>query len=84
MDDIVIFSKNIEQHLEQVEEILSALHAAGLSLKFRKCRLFQDNIRYLGYIVKPGSLEIDQTLKKSIRAAKPPQLLHMSEAILVR
>lgn len=48
LDAIIIFSKDSETHLQDVERILSALQAAGFSLKLRKFHLFKDSVQYLG------------------------------------
>jgi hypothetical protein len=36
LDDIIIFSKNFEEHLEHLEEVLTRIYRAGLSLKLKK------------------------------------------------
>ena len=72
LDDIIIFSKNKEDHLRHVEQILSAMHCAGVTLKLSKCSFFTDRVKYLGHIIKPGRLEIDTAHVKSLREAKPP------------
>ncbi len=37
IDDVVIFSRNEEEHLTHVDDILTALGKAGISLKWEKC-----------------------------------------------
>ena len=54
LDDIVIFAKNEEEHLQRMEEVFQRLIRAGLKLKPRKCRLFHREAEYLGHIVSEG------------------------------
>ena len=72
IDDIVIYSKTVEDHLRHVDEIFTALGEAGVTLKISKCRFFSDTVEYLGHIIKPGKLEIDLAHTASLREAKPP------------
>lgn len=73
IDDVVIFSKSVREHISHVDELLTDLELAGISLKFRKCEFFHDRIKYLGHIIRPGVLEIDASLTKSLREAHPPK-----------
>ena len=52
LDDIIIFSKNKEDHLRHVEQVLSAMNCAGVTLKLSKCSFFTDRVKYLGHIIK--------------------------------
>ena len=73
IDDVVIFSGSAEQHLEDVDTILTELGKAGITLRFDKCLFFTDHVRYLGHIVRPGTLEVDQSHVKSLLEAEPPK-----------
>ena len=44
LDDIVIFSKNLDSHLERLEAVFLKLEKAGLKLKPSKCELFQQQL----------------------------------------
>ena len=72
LDDFIIYSKSVEEHIDHVDEILTALDTAGITLKIKKCRFFSEEVEYLGHIIKPGHLEIDKTNTASLREAKPP------------
>ena len=58
-DDIIIFSKSWEGHIVHVDKIMSALGKAGVKLKLRKCEFFVENIKSLGHVFRPSTLEID-------------------------
>lgn len=58
LDDIIIFSKNNEQHLKNIEEVLSTLYATGMSLKLKKCLWFTTKVKYLWQTITPHKLSI--------------------------
>ncbi len=72
LDDVIIFSNSVEDHIRHVDEILTALGEAGVTLKISKCRFFTKKVEYLGHFVSPGSLEADTTNVKCLKDAVPP------------
>ena len=51
LDDIIIFSKNEEEHLKHIEIIFQKLKEAGLKLKESKCDFYKKEIHYLGHLI---------------------------------
>ena len=51
LDDIVVFSSSITQHLQRLEVVLSRLHQEGLKVKLGKCAFFQKEVGYLGHVI---------------------------------
>ena len=51
MDDIIIFSRTWEEHLEHLEEVFKQLKHADLKTKCSKCKFFKFEVHYLGYLV---------------------------------
>ena len=51
LDDIIIFSKNEEEHLKHIEIIFQKLKEAGLKLKESNCDFFKKEIHYLGHLI---------------------------------
>ena len=51
LDDIIIFSKTEEEHLQHLEEIFVRLRKFGLKMKCEKCSFFKKHIQYLGHLV---------------------------------
>lgn len=51
LDDIIIFGKSWEQHLERLELVFQRLRAVNLKLKPSKCHLLRSTVGILGHIV---------------------------------
>ena len=51
LDDIIIYSKTLEEHLKRPEAVFRKLSKAGLKLKLSKCKFFKSEITYLGHSV---------------------------------
>ncbi|XP_014674249.1 PREDICTED: RNA-directed DNA polymerase homolog [Priapulus caudatus] len=65
LDDLAIFTKTFDEHLEVLEEVFQRLHKAGLKLQPSKCNLCKDQIIFLGHHVsrlgiKPDPLNIQK------------------------
>lgn len=69
LDDIIIFSDNIDEHLKQIEQILTVLRQARMTPRLNKCFFMQKRIEYLGHIVKTGELYV---ANKVIEEMEPP------------
>ena len=72
LDDIIIFSKTEEEHLQHVEEIFTRLHNFGLKIKREKCSFFKKHIQYLGHLVSERGFEPLSEKLESIRKMPVP------------
>ncbi len=55
LDDIVVYSSSVEQHLERLEVVLSRLEHENLKVKMEKCAFFSDRGEVFGpYYIGPG------------------------------
>ena len=59
LDDIIIFSKTFEEHLERLENVFKQLEHHGLKLKGSKCEFFKTQVQYLGHIVSDKGVQPD-------------------------
>ena len=59
LDNIIIYSKTFEEHVEYITKILEKLREANLIIKLRKCKFFETEIPFLGYIVGRHRLRLD-------------------------
>lgn len=60
LDDVIIFSNTFDEHVGHVREVLSVLQEAGLSLKLNKCTFFSSKVDYLGHVIRPGKLAVEE------------------------
>ena len=72
LDDVIIFSKDIESHLKDVDEVLRLLHQAGVTLKLKKCSWFTKKVHYLGHDITPGKLAVAKAPTDSFAKATFP------------
>jgi len=56
LDDILIYSKDMESHKQHVQEVLCRLRLHGLFAKPEKCEFHSDLVEYLGYHLSPDGL----------------------------
>ncbi len=49
LDDVVIYSKNMEEHVQHLDWILDQLKQAGLKIKVEKCEFAKSEIKLLGH-----------------------------------
>ena len=56
LGDIIIFSKNEEDHLRHLEEVFCQLRQAGLKMKCLKCDFFKSEIHYLGHPISADGI----------------------------
>ena len=57
LDDIIIFSKTEEEHLEHLEIIFNRIREAGLKLKLKKCSFFKKYIQYLRHLISNEGIQ---------------------------
>jgi transposase InsO family protein len=73
LDDIMIASKSLEQHLMSIEMLLRKCEEVNLKLKPGKCSFANSSIRYLGYIVDSKGRHIDEEKLTPLLRTSPPE-----------
>ena len=67
LDDILIYSENLEEHRQHVKEVLKRLRKHKLYVSSPKCSFHQDKIEFLGYIISTASLQMDESKVQTTR-----------------
>ncbi|GBG62048.1 hypothetical protein CBR_g28524 [Chara braunii] len=67
LDDILIFSKSMEEHLKHLEEVLAILKKTQLHLNLEKSEFGRDSVIYLGHRLSAAGLEPEATKIEVIR-----------------
>jgi hypothetical protein len=52
-DDILIYSKSLEAHMDHLRAVFGALRAAHLFANPEKCTFCTERVSFLGYVVTP-------------------------------
>ena len=72
LDDIIIFSNSLEEHLTHLREVLLRLRNAGLKLKSDKCDFMREKVNYLGHIISGKGIQPDpKTVEKVVNFRIP-------------
>lgn len=72
LDDIVVFSSSVAQHVERLEVALSCLECEGLKVKLSKSAFFQREVRYLGHVISAPGVSTDPSKIEAIAKWKCP------------
>ena len=59
LDDILVYSKNEEEHEEHLRLTLQLLREHQLYVKLSKCDFYRDRIQYLGHIISEEGICMD-------------------------
>ena len=51
LDDILIYSRSMEEHIQHIQQVLETLRTNKLYLKASKCSFAQQSLEYLGHII---------------------------------
>ena len=72
IDDILVTGKSQEEHLLNLDKVLTKLQEAGLKLKRSKCVFMADSVEYLGYVIDKQGLHPTASKVKAIKEAPTP------------
>nr|GFB08464.1 hypothetical protein [Tanacetum cinerariifolium] len=81
IDDIMIYSKNKEEHGERLKTILKLLKDEKLYAKFSKCDFWLDYVQFIGHVIDSSGIHVDPTRLKPSKV-RPRRLRRQSALIL--
>lgn len=58
LDDVIVISKTLEENTQHVDEVLTALRDARVTLRLQKYDHFKNTVQYLGHDNTPGKLGV--------------------------
>jgi len=82
IDDIVVYSKSYEEHINHLDRVLEAIEKSGITLSPSKCHLFYGSILLLGHKVSRLGLSTHQEKVKAIVELECPKKLSQLQAFL--
>ncbi|RXN13805.1 Retrovirus-related Pol polyprotein from transposon 412 [Labeo rohita] len=82
IDDLIVFSKTLEEHELRLVQVLNRLKEYGLKLSPEKCCFFQTSVRYLGHVVSKDGVETDPAKVEALKTWPRPTNLKELRAFL--
>ena len=81
-DDILIFSRTLESHVEHLREVLLVLRAQHLFANFKKCHFCSESVVFLDFIVGKDGLQVDEEKIKAIQYWPQPTTMTQVRSFL--
>jgi hypothetical protein len=75
LDDLIIYSTTIEEHIERLDKVFTRLKEHGLKLKGKKCHFFKPQVKYLGHIISPEGIATDPEKIDVVKGWPRPETL---------
>lgn len=72
MDDILVFSGTLEEHMRHLRLVFQTIQKAGLQVNPEKCSLGVSSINFLGHTITADGIAPDSTKLKAIQSFPPP------------
>jgi hypothetical protein len=82
IDDILIFSKTMEEHEEHLRLVLEKLRSNQLHAKFSKCEFWLTEVAFLGHVISAGGVSIDPGKVKDVLNWMPPTTISEIQSFL--
>ena len=73
IDDIIVFSKTFDEHVDRLTQVLQRLRAANLKLASHKCKLFRSRVEFLGHVVSDRGVETEPKKIEAISGWPEPK-----------
>ena len=72
LDDVILFSEIVEQHLKHIQIVLTRLKQASCKLKKSKCAFFKKELHYHGHFLTTDGIKPQTEKLKALSEMKPP------------
>jgi hypothetical protein len=82
IDDILIYSKNEEEHAKHLRIVLTRLREHQLYAMFSKCAFWLEEIQFLGHVLSAKGIAIDPSKVQDILEWKSPTTVHQVRSFL--
>lgn len=73
IDDILIFSKTFDDHLDHLRQVFERLRGASLTLKPSKCHFAVPSLTYLGHTISKAGIALDPSNTDAVRTFPVPK-----------
>jgi len=67
VDDILVYSTSLEEHLNHLQQVFHVLHEHHFLLKYSKCSFATQSLEYLGHIISAAGVATDPTKIQAVK-----------------
>ncbi|GKC21280.1 putative reverse transcriptase domain-containing protein [Tanacetum coccineum] len=82
IDDILVYSKNKEEHEVHLREVLETLRKERLYAKFSKCEFWLQEVQFLGHVINSEGLKVDPAKIDAIMNWQAPKNIGKIQSFL--
>ncbi|KAK3575625.1 hypothetical protein QTP86_031586 [Hemibagrus guttatus] len=82
IDDILVYSASMEDHVRQVREVLTRPQWHHLYVKLEKCKFHWTTVTFLGYMISHQGVEMDVVKVRSVTEWPAPATVHELQRFL--
>jgi hypothetical protein len=72
-DNILIYSKTLEEHVEHIKQVLDVLRKEELFANLEKCTSCTDQVVFLGFVVSGQGIQVDDSKVPAIKEWPTPE-----------
>nr|KYP51107.1 Retrovirus-related Pol polyprotein from transposon 17.6 [Cajanus cajan] len=73
IDDILVYSKTREEHVEHLRIVLQTLKEKQLYAKLSKCEFWLDGVNFLGHVISKGGIDVDPAKVEAVLEWRTPR-----------
>jgi hypothetical protein len=78
IDDILIYSKTLEEHKNHLRKVLERLRSEKLYAKLEKCEFWLDRVSFLGHVISGKRVAIDlEKVKAVVEWTRPTSVIEI-------
>nr|GEY62317.1 heparanase-like protein 3 [Tanacetum cinerariifolium] len=75
-DDILVYSRSLEEHCEHLEDVLKTLRKEKLYVNLKKCSFATSSVLFLGFVISAEGVMVDRSKVQAIVEWLTPRSIH--------
>ena len=72
LDDIIVFSRTAEDHLDDLEQVFAVLQKADLKIKASEWEFFKNHVCYFGFLIRESGIRCNKSKAEAINKIATP------------
>ncbi|KAI2648040.1 Retrovirus-related Pol polyprotein from transposon 17.6 [Labeo rohita] len=82
IDDIVVYSRDVQRHFQDLKKAFAALESAGLTLNLKKCKLVRKSLTFLEHVISEEGIKTEDSKVGAVRNFPTPKNVKEVEQFL--